>query len=128
METCAWPEGCGQEPSDGGPYCYYHSKLATNLIWPSDVDLMLWDRRDREREGRVRKAMATVVDEVPNDPPTAYVVVVPVSEECYTAGHSLNRYSDGITCADCETVAAQAALDGVDVDTAIQLFRSGNWA
>jgi hypothetical protein len=31
---------------------------------------------------------------------------------------------DGITCQDCETVAAQAVVDGVDVDTAILAFRA----
>jgi hypothetical protein len=58
------------------------------------------------------------------DPPSVYVVVVPVAEECYSAGHRLNRYPDGITCSDCESVVARAAADGVDVDTAIRSFRA----
>ena len=64
------------------------------------------------------------MSEEANQRPTAYIVVVPVSEDCYAAGHSLNRYPDGITCSDCETVAAKAFVDGVDVDTAIRSFRA----
>jgi hypothetical protein len=66
----------------------------------------------------------TVPDVASDPPPTAYIVIVPVDEDCYAAGHRLNRYPDGITCSDCETVAARAAVDGVDVDTAIRSFRA----
>lgn len=56
----------------------------------------------------------------------AYVVVVPVGPECFDWGHRINRYDDALTCADCAQVAAQASLDGVDPDLAIDAFRAWN--
>ena len=53
-----------------------------------------------------------------------HAVLVPVAEECYSNGHTLNRWPDHVTCADCETVAAQAVVDGIDPDTAIRAFRA----
>ncbi len=52
-----------------------------------------------------------------------FAVVVPVGEECYSKGHNLNPYEDGICCADCKTIAVQAVVDGIDPDTAIGAFR-----
>jgi hypothetical protein len=123
---CSWPEGCAQEAL-GNELCYFHTKAAQRLIWPTDMELELQERRDRERDARVRKAMAVMdepVSDAASDPPTAYLVIVPVSEACYAAGHSLNRYPDAVTCSDCETVAATAAVDGVDVDAALLAFRA----
>lgn len=55
--------------------------------------------------------------------PLYYLVVVPVGEACYLKEHTLNRFPDGIACADCERVASQAAVDGVDPDRAIRASR-----
>ena len=40
----------------------------------------------------------------PEEQSQYFAVVVPVGEECYSKGHNLNPYEDGICCADCETV------------------------
>lgn len=56
--------------------------------------------------------------------PSYFVVVVPVGEACYLKEHRLNRYPDGITCQDCELVASQAVVDGIDPDEAIRAFRA----
>ena len=53
-----------------------------------------------------------------NDDERIYVVACLASPECFTGGHHPNRYEDAITCADCETVAAYAALACEDVDEA----------
>jgi hypothetical protein len=61
-------------------------------------------------------------------PPAVFVVIVPVDDVCFTTSHRLNHFDDGITCADCETVAAQAVVDGKDVDEAIRAFRAWSLA
>ncbi|MDP9297632.1 MAG: hypothetical protein M3O98_03065 [Actinomycetota bacterium] len=61
----------------------------------------------------------------PEEPePNVYAVLVPVGEECYATGHRLHPFDDAISCYDCEIVAAQAMVDGKDLDEAILAFRA----
>lgn len=55
---------------------------------------------------------------------TTYTVAIVIGEpDCVTSGHALLEVRHGLVCEDCSKVAARAAREGIDPETAVEAFR-----